>query len=1648
MDLLSANFDLLLKAGAIDEVLDALEKGAGHKYIRRIPTGNAKRKYRYIYSAAHAVAEGADPTVGEKVRVKDSGKEGHYEVTALHDDGHVTIKHDESGATMRVHAGQLRDMLASEHAPAIAEKHEAALKIHAQALKTGTPKQQKRAADHLKRLGLEGEAKKATALAKKREKARDAMRERRKTLKIAARPAKNLDELDIKHRHVDMLPRSRKSVLDAIKEASGIDDHDLAQADVAYASWKGRGSKGPKPMRGTTGGKVGGELDSFEGDLKRGEHFSSLLEAFEHATRGAKTWRDIAPVMAQLRDVPGFENAHLPEDALLRHGLQEQERREWDESGAPAVADDDGFAAFDAATRVEPEGEGEGDGGGASPDTTFDFGANEQPDEPDEWGTDMWRSGAKLVIDLRKAQRRALVTDMRKADGTVSMKAPKAPSAPAAPKPPSAAAEPTVRIHAPVAHGPSRPPPSSSAPATSVGPKPAAPKPAAAPSSPEKTAAARPAAAAPAAPAARPENTVSRVFASSPPGGAPSPAKGAKPSSDGSEFNHLSGPVSGETPEESVPKADGILQHGIVGHTSTGKQVSLGMNMDTLSPAESHEASLLHREAQEHLLNAARSTGNNDYKKAARSHLDEEFQHASRSVAATGAAKAKEAPATGPGSKAAPAPDTRGDDVFRSSSDAAKSLAGWERLAAWHPSPMWAGEDIGSSFGMLLRKALGGERQGHKYIKRTPRAGGGYDYEYADTPHTKETLKGAPTGSTLEVEHNGEKATYTKTGRDDWKGAGGGAIASGWFVGKPSTLTHGTPHPEPAPAPATPSMVTPTAKPFELTAKVVQQGLFGDSAYERKTTPKPKKPDPEAHRQTSMFDAPPKPSPMAEATKEAEKQPAAPERERSPEENRAAKINAEREKHTAVMLERAKELLDFKGAQLDPRSDEYRQIEEHLASAQDDYDAARETAAEGQDRINARIKGEGKSLQREHEFGSHVGGSRKDQAEIRKLVDSGQLDKVTNAEAARYLNKSSHMPTVTAEHYKSMGATPGAAHASIVLSSLVAAKPGDSAEERAAYLNGVRMVAGGLQKIRTAADARAFQEEMRAHASNAGDHTELLSPAESAAVRITGGYSREKMAARDAVVAKVAARVGQKMNHIGIGENRDGSTYVRWTDDAEKESIHDMYRALGQRFIAGLNLRVPQKGKWSRKATRWGSDTTFGAALQHADTLDSHVGGPAAGWAMLEGAGAAKAAESEAKKQKRAEAAEETAEDRMVMWRRSVSEVPDLTGTKVNVPEIDHKSDADLFGGQERVGKSFGFTAVQPGENLLGSKDEKTGKFTPSKKGREDYAYHLRHGEMAFHDLADVLGLSPTQVSLNGKLALAIAARGKGKAGAHYESDHKVINLTRFRGAGTVAHEWGHFLDNVMAEAHGATETSKFGSYASHGHGHANMAPELASAFRDVMKAIKERPAHEVASARSRAEARKKEIMTETGRLSSEIASHDRQRRVVGHDSEAGKQHGDDAARKRDMHEKLREEYKRIRDTPHSMSTYMKHANAFDGTKPGNYWANNHELFARAFEAFVQDKLEVPTSTAKAARRNTYLVDGTRALTKTGRKVDGEEAQVYPQGAERHQINAAFEKLIGVLHNTGAFKKALKALSSTRLTARRPGRYVDLVITR
>lgn len=76
----------------------------------------------------------------------------------------------------------------------------------------------------------------------------------------------------------------------------------------------------------------------------------------------------------------------------------------------------------------------------------------------------------------------------------------------------------------------------------------------------------------------------------------------------------------------------------------------------------------------------------------------------------------------------------------------------------------------------------------------------------------------------------------------------------------------------------------------------------------------------------------------------------------------------------------------------------------------------------------------------------------------------------------------------------------------------------------------------------------------------------------------------------------------------------------------------------------------------------------------------------------------------------------------------------------------------------------------------------------------------------SFCDLAEALAIPPKAISFGDELAIAFGSRGTGgkhAALAHFEPARFVINLTRMKGAGSLAHEWMHALDWHLADKRG-----------------------------------------------------------------------------------------------------------------------------------------------------------------------------------------------------------------------------------------------------
>lgn len=110
--------------------------------------------------------------------------------------------------------------------------------------------------------------------------------------------------------------------------------------------------------------------------------------------------------------------------------------------------------------------------------------------------------------------------------------------------------------------------------------------------------------------------------------------------------------------------------------------------------------------------------------------------------------------------------------------------------------------------------------------------------------------------------------------------------------------------------------------------------------------------------------------------------------------------------------------------------------------------------------------------------------------------------------------------------------------------------------------------------------------------------------------------------------------------------------------------------------------------------------------------------------------------------------------------------------TKLNYPDVSAES----------LMITFGFRGVQ------------FGNYLPLV---ERQAY-VSNTYFALETLASILGMPNVWIG-GRKLGLSFGARGHGYASAHYERELHVINLTRFNGPGSIAHEVFHALDARMS---------------------------------------------------------------------------------------------------------------------------------------------------------------------------------------------------------------------------------------------------------
>lgn len=329
----------------------------------------------------------------------------------------------------------------------------------------------------------------------------------------------------------------------------------------------------------------------------------------------------------------------------------------------------------------------------------------------------------------------------------------------------------------------------------------------------------------------------------------------------------------------------------------------------------------------------------------------------------------------------------------------------------------------------------------------------------------------------------------------------------------------------------------------------------------------------------------------------------------------------------------------------------------------------------------------------------------------------------------------------------------------------------------------------------------------------------------------------------------------------------------------------------------------------------------------------------------------------------------------------------------------------------------------------------------------------------AFKDLATALDIIPDSIGLKGKLAVAYGSRGMGDYAAHYEPYKKVINLTKMRGAGSLAHEFFHAMDNIFYEDNlkgsavvsepFATEQQKYKQDSIFGHlcfvmknTEITDKDEMANREKEAVKTIEDafvkklgtcgcpygsdslddkqkaacneffefcvKSAHEAAEGKLTREFDFKKSRyiypPELGNALNDFAQRLGSKGNITRNLEWIQANifvnGD---RIKSAHQKY------FGEKAYAPSEYLKNACAMGVryTKTGlSYWDSDIEMAARAFACYVKDKLE------EKGIRNDYLCG----------HAEGE--LTAPHGKEREAINKEFDKVIDLFKEKGLFKSA------------------------
>lgn len=365
-----------------------------------------------------------------------------------------------------------------------------------------------------------------------------------------------------------------------------------------------------------------------------------------------------------------------------------------------------------------------------------------------------------------------------------------------------------------------------------------------------------------------------------------------------------------------------------------------------------------------------------------------------------------------------------------------------------------------------------------------------------------------------------------------------------------------------------------------------------------------------------------------------------------------------------------------------------------------------------------------------------------------------------------------------------------------------------------------------------------------------------------------------------------------------------------------------------------------------------------------------------------------------------------------------------------------------------RKGPDYRSSKDVKGQDYLDTFGFKGGEFG-NWMSEKDRRVSLNYGFDALKDLADALGIADADISLDGNLSIAFGARGQGLSGAaaHYEQERHVINLTKMNGAGSLAHEWFHALDDFLG-GYGSKFATEYG---------AKLPDATKAAVRHLLTTMQYRDATQEETDMAATKSYEQAKRSVTYQVSNQFGWVQKVENGTFQDHDARyyvkKPTAADAERYHALLDKLLEtgdaaivdELSALRkevtghvipkedrdsigfrlsalkpDATRNVQKMRLRSDFYNGSrrfgelhhKDGDYWDSTIEMAARAFACYVADK---------TGKHNDYLSahSDTAATLDVDKNGNVSVVRAYPTGQERVQINAAFDQLFAALKEDG-----------------------------